>query len=87
MLSVVFWTNMREEEQRRIEGISEVTGDASSAVDQSKDHASKGPGNSLDADGGALAVGLDHPHDGKDGDVEEEEGGHELCDSSPVEGP
>ncbi|CAL9197505.1 unnamed protein product, partial [Musa hybrid cultivar] len=32
-------------------------------------------------------AGLDHPHDGEDGDVEEEEGGHELRDPSPVEGP
>ena len=63
------------------------TGDAGGAVDEGEDHAAKGPGDALDADGGALGGGLGDAHDGEDGDVEEEEGGDELGDARAVEGP
>ncbi|RRT77868.1 hypothetical protein B296_00000950 [Ensete ventricosum] len=64
-----------------------LTRDPGGAVDQGKDHATEGPGDPLDAHRGALAAGLDHAHDREDGDVEEEEGSHELRYPSPVEGP
>ena len=63
------------------------TGDAGGAVDEGEDHSSEGPGDALDADGGALGLGIADAHDGEDADVEEEEGGAELGDAGAVEGP
>lgn len=63
------------------------TRDASSAVDEGKDHATKSPSNSLNAHSGALGGGLGHPHDSQDSDIEEQEGGHELGNAGTVEGP
>lgn len=64
---------------------------AGGAIDEDKNHASKGPSDAEDADaaaglggGGCLVVVAD---DGEDGDVEEEEGGDELGDEGSEEGP
>jgi hypothetical protein len=75
-----------EDEAKEAAGVY-GTGDAGGAVDEGEDHAAEGPGDALDADGGALGGGLGDAHDGEDGDVEEEEGGDELGDAGAVEGP
>uniref|UniRef100_A0A0E0DH10 Uncharacterized protein n=1 Tax=Oryza meridionalis TaxID=40149 RepID=A0A0E0DH10_9ORYZ len=76
-----------EEEAEGDGRVDVAAGDAGGAVDEGEDHAAEGPGDALDADGGALGGGVVDPHDGEDGDVEEEEGGHELGDPGAVEGP
>lgn len=65
-------------------------GNARGAVDEDEDHAAEGPGDAENADAiaGVADVGLVVvADDGEDGDVEEEKGGDELGDESPVEGP
>ncbi|WVZ73081.1 hypothetical protein U9M48_021429 [Paspalum notatum var. saurae] len=77
----------RQEEAEGDGGVDVAAGDAGGAVDEREDHAAEGPGDALDAHGGALAGRLAHAHHRQDADVEEEEGGHELGDARAVEGP
>ncbi|GAV83875.1 LOW QUALITY PROTEIN: hypothetical protein CFOL_v3_27320, partial [Cephalotus follicularis] len=63
------------------------TGHKSSAVNKGKDHATKGPSNALDTNSATLGLRLEYTHDSQNGDVQEQKGGHELCNASSVERP
>ncbi|RZR98148.1 hypothetical protein BHM03_00027462 [Ensete ventricosum] len=65
------------------------TRDAGRAVNEDEDHATKGPRDAKNANAAALVGGvlLLVADDGCDGDVEEEQRGHELSDEGAVEGP
>ena len=76
-----------------IREIEKQTRDSSSAVDEDKDHATKGPSDAEDANTCTLVriegwIGLALvTNDSHNGDVEEEESGYELSDESSVERP
>jgi len=69
------------------------TRDTGSAVDKDEDHAAKSPCNAKDANTATLittssSVALTLvANDSQDSDVQEQKGGDELGDESPVEGP
>lgn len=64
-----------------------LTRDAGGAVDEDKDHATEGPGNTQKANAIARpTLGL-VAYDSGYGDVEEEQGGYELGYEGSVEGP
>lgn len=62
------------------------TWDAGGAVDEDEDHAAEGPRDAQEAHAGAPGV-VASTDDGGDGDVEEQQRGHELRDDGAVEAP
>jgi len=79
-----------QKQPERDGGVYVTPGNARGAVDEDEDHAAEGPGDAENADAFAGVADVDLvvvADDGEDGDVEEEEGGDELGDEGPVEGP
>lgn len=76
-----------QEQPERHRWVYVTTRDTGGAIDESEDHASEGPSDALNSDRRALGRGFHYAHHGQDGDVQEQERGHELGDPRPVEGP